>query len=140
MQSVDFLILGAGWTSDFLIPLLLEKNISFSATSRDGGQRSGQDTIAFKFDPDSDDSAPFKKLPDAVTVLITFPIYKSGASEKLVRFWRATHQGSKAAFIQLGSTGIWNVSSGLFYTLCSERTSQSVAAYLVYQNHHIILP
>ena len=114
MQSVDILILGAGWTSDFLIPLLHEKNIQFSATTRDGSPRSGQNTISFTFDPDSDDSTPFNALPDAVTVLITFPIYKSGASEKLVRFWQATHKGSSAAFIQLGSTGIWNVSLRLF--------------------------
>ena len=117
MQSVDILILGAGWTSDFLIPLLHEKNIQFSATSRDGSPRSGQNTISFTFDPDSDDSTPFNALPDAVTLLITFPIYKSGASEKLVRFWQATHKGSSAAFIQLGSTGIWNVSHRLFGAL-----------------------
>ncbi|KAH8112593.1 hypothetical protein DFH11DRAFT_1605714 [Phellopilus nigrolimitatus] len=90
---VDILILGAGWTSDFLIPLLRNNNITFAATTRDGRTRSGYATIL---------------LPNAQTVIVTFPIYKSGASEGLVKFWKETHAESKAAFVQLGSTGIWN--------------------------------
>ncbi|KAL5525483.1 hypothetical protein ACEPAG_6819 [Sanghuangporus baumii] len=108
MNYVELLILGAGWTSDFLIPLLLQNNITFAATTRDGRDRSGYKTLKFEFDPDSEDPSVYRILPDAQTVLITFPIYKSGGSKTLTSLWKETHAESKAAFIQLGSTGIWN--------------------------------
>ena len=41
MQQVDLLILGAGWTSSFLIPLLKERNFTFAATTTDGRSVSG---------------------------------------------------------------------------------------------------
>lgn len=106
-STVDLLILGAGWTSTFLIPLADSRGVSHAATSRSGRDN----TIAFEFDPTSDEAKPFEALPNAKTVLITFPIYVSGASETLVRLYQRTHEdGPKAAFIQLGSTGIWDVS------------------------------
>ena len=111
MILVDILILGAGWTSDFLIPILEESNIVFASTTRDGRTRSGRETIKFEFDADSPDRTQFEQLPHAQTVLITFPIYKSEGSEILVRSWKETHSDSQAAFIQLGSTGIWTVSA-----------------------------
>ncbi|RPD72447.1 hypothetical protein L226DRAFT_573188 [Lentinus tigrinus ALCF2SS1-7] len=108
---VDLLILGAGWTSKFLIPLCAARGISHAATSRSGRD----DTIKFEFDPASDDAEPFRALPDAQTVLITFPIYRSGASARLVRLYEETHpskgsgsDGRKTAFVQLGSSGIWD--------------------------------
>lgn len=108
-STVDILILGAGWTSTFLIPLCEERGISQAATSRAG--RDG--TIAFEFDPHSTNSAPFQALPHAHTVLITFPIKVAGASERLVKLFQETHpEGPKTAFVQLGSTGIWDVSTG----------------------------
>ena len=75
MSRVDLLVLGAGWTSTFLIPLCQTRDVSFAATTRDG--RDG--TIAFAFDPAADDAGQFEVLPTARTVLITFPIYVSGA-------------------------------------------------------------
>ncbi|TFK49805.1 hypothetical protein OE88DRAFT_1713474 [Heliocybe sulcata] len=103
-DKVDILILGAGWTSTFLIPLCEERQISYAATSRNG--REG--TTKFVFDAESDDAAPFSALPDAGTVLIVFPIRVSGASERLVRHFQKTHEGTEAGFVQLGSTGIWD--------------------------------
>ena len=111
MATVDILILGAGWTSDFLIPLLKSKDISFGATTRDGRDRCGVKTIKFQFDPGAADGEAFKVLPDAKTVLITFPIRTNGAPKKLVGFWKEVHQNTKASFVQLGSSGIWNVRS-----------------------------
>ena len=107
---VDLLILGAGWTSDFLIPLLVQNAITFIATTRDGRTRMGHQTLKFEFDPDAEDPSAYRVLPDAQTVLITFPIYKSGGSKTLTSLWREAHPDSNAAFIQLGSSGIWNVS------------------------------
>jgi len=106
-MSVDILILGAGWTSTFLIPLCQESKITCAASTRSGAGS----TIQFEFQPNSDDSEPYKVLPDATTVLITFPITVSGASERLVRLYTSTRRdstGDPPAFIQLGTTSIWD--------------------------------
>lgn len=117
-NTVDILILGAGWTSTFLIPLCKSRNISYAATSRP--ERPKEDTIAFEYDPNSDDPNPYKVLPHANTVLITFPIKVKGGSTKLVKLYEQTHpssDGKKTAFIQLGSTGIWDVSPSLYINI-----------------------
>ncbi|ORY78157.1 hypothetical protein BCR37DRAFT_382413 [Protomyces lactucae-debilis] len=101
-MTVDLLILGAGWTSTFLIPLCKERNISFAATTTTGHDG----TIAFKFDDQAADSSAYKHLPEAKHVLITFPIKGHGGSKKLVQFYQETHK-TKPKYIQLGSTGIW---------------------------------
>jgi hypothetical protein len=74
-DHVDVLVLGAGWTYQFLEPELKKAKLSYAATSRDG--RSG--TIKFAFDErKADGDEAFKVLPDARTVVIVFPIYASG--------------------------------------------------------------
>ncbi|KAG6812673.1 hypothetical protein H0H92_001431 [Tricholoma furcatifolium] len=107
-MGVDILILGAGWTSTFLIPLCIQRSTTYAATSRNG--REG--TIAFTFDPDLEDVEPYRCLPDARTVLITFPIDKPGATARLLRLYRASRSsGSEpvhTGFILLGSTGMWD--------------------------------
>lgn len=107
-SKVDLLILGAGWTSTFLIPLCASRKISCAATSRPSAPK--PDTIPFEFDPNSHDPKGFEVLPDAQTVLITFPIKVKGASRRLVKHYEQTHPNANAAYIQLGSTGIWDVS------------------------------
>jgi hypothetical protein len=98
----EVLILGAGWTSTFFIPLLQDEEVEYIATSTTG--RSG--TVKFIFDPDATESKAFEILPEATTVLITFPLKGVGQSSKLVDFYHETHT-SKPHFVQLGSTGIW---------------------------------
>ena len=101
--QVELLILGAGWTSGFLIPLLESGEVSFAATSRDG--REG--TIAFNFDPSSEDVDQYESLPDATTVLITFPVKEN--VEALVDGYNKTRSGARRGvsvnWIQLGSVG-----------------------------------
>jgi hypothetical protein len=114
-SAVDLLILGAGWTSKFLIPLCKENGIQFAATSRTG--REG--TIPFDFDPDSHDIKPFERLPDAQTILVTFPIKNTGASQRLVRNYQSSRTANERTdlqvrFIQLGATNIWDVSYNYF--------------------------
>lgn len=125
-QKVTVLVLGAGWTYQFLHPLL-EKNpsITYAATTTTGHDN----TVPFKFDPDSDDVEPFKRLPLAEYVLVTFPLKGRGVSGKLLRMYGQTHSTSpvgdgagrnaeadretknlKARWIQLGSTGIYTAS------------------------------
>jgi hypothetical protein len=103
MKEVDLLILGAGWTSTFLIPQLEDTEITYAATTTSG--RDG--TIPFKFDPDSGDAEPYKRLPAAQTVLITFPLVGHSQSKTIVGLYRSIH-GAKNNWVQLGSTGIFN--------------------------------
>lgn len=104
MQPVDLLILGAGWTSTFLIPLLERRNITYAATSTTG--RSG--TIKFTYDPSSPPSS-FSVLPTAKYILITFPLTGANQSSQVVQNYKSTHPHISAGFIQLGSTGIFQI-------------------------------
>ncbi|KAJ3996549.1 hypothetical protein F5050DRAFT_82990 [Lentinula boryana] len=108
-MPLDLLVLGAGWTSGFLLPFCCTRRISFAATTRSGINN----TIKFLFDQDSDDSEPFKVLPDAKTVLITFPITALGGSQRLVQLYKNTRADKdlNPAFIQLGATSIWGQGS-----------------------------
>ncbi|KAK3113193.1 hypothetical protein LTR53_009764 [Teratosphaeriaceae sp. CCFEE 6253] len=116
MQELDLLILGAGWTSTFLIPLLQAKHLSFAATTRDGHDVANTKTLAWTFDPSKElptsEENQFSPLPLAKHILVTFPLKDKGPSETLVRGYERAH-GQKAQdvrFIQLGSTGIWQIS------------------------------
>ena len=107
--DVEILILGAGWTSTFLIPLLEKQKISFAATSTTG--RDG--TLKFKFEHDESEEAKkqYKNLPTAKTILITFPLKGKGESSHLVKSYTEAHSEIqlKFQFIQLGSTGIFTI-------------------------------
>lgn len=102
-HPVQVLILGAGWTSTFLIPLLEAENVTFAATTRAGSPT----TIPFAFDPESNDREPYECLPSASFVIITFPIKGLGPSKTLTSLYTQTHPAIRSRFIQLGSTGIW---------------------------------
>lgn len=112
-STVSLLILGAGWTSTFLIPLLQREGVKYAATTTNG--RNG--TIPFKFDPASDDNTPFTLLPSARTVLVTFPLEGKGQAERLVSAYAATHpeqqkeQEQQPNYILFGVTSIWTSST-----------------------------
>lgn len=105
VKKVQLLILGAGWTSTFLIPLLERKNVSYAATTTNG--RNG--TIKFVFVPGSSDLEQYRTLPHATTVVITFPLTGKSQSKQLIESYKTTHENSVPHFIQLGSTGIWSI-------------------------------
>lgn len=117
MRELDLLILGAGWTSTFLVPLLRDRKLSFAATTRDGRDVAGANTIKWSFDPTEDTASTssdnqFSRLPLAKTVLITFPLTGSNQSSTLVHGYKTAHSkkvDSTVHFIQLGSTGIWQI-------------------------------
>lgn len=110
-MSVQILVLGAGWTSNFVKALCDADNINYAATSQSGRNS----TIKFIFDPESDALDPYTVLPTARTVIITFPITTKGASERLIRLYSQTHgqdsadASNKTRFVQLGTTSIWDV-------------------------------
>ncbi|CAK4034611.1 Hypothetical predicted protein [Lecanosticta acicola] len=112
MQELDMLILGAGWTSTFLIPLLQSKKCNFAATTRDGRRVAGVETLQWTFNPEGTTSAisnQFSSLPLAKAVLITFPLTGEKQSTTLKKGYEEAKQKSEIRFIQLGSTGIWQI-------------------------------
>lgn len=102
MDNVDFLVLGAGWTSTFLLPLLQRSSTTYAATTTTGRDS----TIPFTFDPLSSDRAPYTRIPSARTILITFPLKGSCQSTLLLSLYRQIH-GNNNRWIQLGSTSIF---------------------------------
>ncbi|KAK4462110.1 hypothetical protein QBC42DRAFT_201916 [Cladorrhinum samala] len=127
MTELDLLILGAGWTGTFLMPLAQSRKLEFAATTTNGREVAGFPTIEFKFDPAAPEEqtrTAIAALPRAKTVLITFPLTGNGPSKFLVESYTATHQTSAATastssqfrFIQLGSTGIWQSNGQTFTT------------------------
>ena len=115
-KQVDVLILGAGWTSTFLIPLLQSRSVSHAATTTTGRDK----TIPFKFSPESEDLEQYSTLPAAKTVLITFPLKGVGQSTQIANLYRKVH-GNDNDWIQLGSTGIfaashWNDHNSPYHT------------------------
>lgn len=112
-EDVDLLVLGAGWTSTFLLPLLKREGIKHAATTTTGHD----DTIPFRYDPESSDPRPYANLPNATTILITFPLKGKGQSEQLVKLYldtrkdntdtTATASRRRPQFIQLGVTSVW---------------------------------
>jgi hypothetical protein len=105
LSAVKLLVLGAGWTWQFLRPALVDSNISYQATTTTGHDG----TIPFRFDPDSDDPKPFSALPDVEYVLVTFPLKGRGPSARLVELYGRTRNKDQnaAKWIQFGSTGIY---------------------------------
>jgi len=102
---VDILILGAGWTAQFLIPLLeADPRISFAATTRDGKTVAGHNTIKFVVDEHSD----WSRLPKARTVILTFPTTKQGAVTDFVHTYEKSHGAGWTRWLQLGSTGAYD--------------------------------
>ncbi|QIW96291.1 hypothetical protein AMS68_001809 [Peltaster fructicola] len=112
MQEQDLLILGAGWTATFLIPLLQEKKRRFAATTTDGRDVAGYHTIEYKFDSEADDAIDrIGRLPLAKSVLVTFPLTTAKQVKFLVEEYTKTHRraAQDVQFVQLGSTGIWQI-------------------------------
>ncbi len=108
------MILGAGWTSTFLIPLLSKEKITYAATTTTG--RDG--TYKFKFSNNEKDEGSredsthqYAALPPAKTVLITFPITSKAGTRHLCSSYAQTHDEENEPYqwIQLGSTGIFSV-------------------------------
>ncbi|KAB8596077.1 hypothetical protein FH972_025787 [Carpinus fangiana] len=129
---VDILILGAGWTSTFLIPLIAAPHrsttlsttnplpgfplpstlpntpLTYAATSTNSRPDPlGRPTLPFRFDPADPSTAPYATLPHATTILITFPLTGPGQSAHLVAQYRAVHGPHAGRFVQLGSSSIF---------------------------------
>lgn len=109
----EILILGAGWTSTFLIPLLDQNSISHAATTTTGHSKTlkfsfAYDTATQSLSPES--YTQLATLPTAGTVLITFPLRGQGRSKALIEAYNKSHNTEKTQWIQLGSSGIFQPS------------------------------
>ena len=110
-DPVTILILGQGWTSDFLLPLLRKNSIAYAGTTRNGHDN----TIPFNFNPSDHEpkDEDFEVLPPADFVLITFPVKGEENLGRLVSMYWETHPeregeyGKHTKWILLGSTLIW---------------------------------
>jgi hypothetical protein len=107
-SSVSILLLGSGWTSRFLLPILKSEGISYAYTRRTPGN-SG-DVHAFSFEVAKEGKSnlsSFQALPKADLVLIVFPLTSSEFVDNIVE----TYEEAKAcqpAWLALGSTGAWS--------------------------------
>ncbi|KAI9014648.1 hypothetical protein BC832DRAFT_528354 [Gaertneriomyces semiglobifer] len=106
MPPVHVLILGLGWTGDYLASLLTAENISYASTTTTGRDN----TISFNYDPTLDDPTPFQTLPVAQYIVITFPIRGTDAATRFLSFYTQTHQDTHSSYILLGSTRPWTPS------------------------------
>ncbi|PSK43069.1 hypothetical protein B9Z65_7023 [Elsinoe australis] len=111
MQEIDLLILGAGWTSTFLLPLLSNSNLTFALTTTTGRSIDSHPSLKFKYDPSASDQSYFSTLPSARYILITFPVKGTTDALKLVDSYLDTHPRAQDSvrWIVLGSTGIWQI-------------------------------
>jgi len=100
MMHVEYLILGAGWTSTFLAPLLDQHHLTYASTSTTGRD----DTIEFKYDPEQSDPSYFSILPSAKFIIIVFPLTSAESTTRLVESYTSTHPKANPRFVQLGST------------------------------------
>lgn len=121
---VTILVLGAGWTSQFLVPLFESEHLTYALTTTSGkikescvGIYDDSKIISFAFDPDSDDETQYGSLPTAETAIITFPLSGPDPPRKLIDTYNRTHAGTvQTQWIQLGSTGIYKEAKILDHT------------------------
>lgn len=100
------LVLGAGWTGDFLLPLLRDdpSRLEFAATTRDGRTVAGVKTIKWAFEPSGSGGGVTEGLPKAHTVVITFPLRGAEQCHALCAAYES-HVRHAVRFVLLGSTG-----------------------------------
>lgn len=115
IDVVDILILGAGWTSQFLVPLLESQHISYALSTPQGtinkfctGKYDDSKIVAFQFRPEDVDEFEYATLPTATTVIVTFPLKDKGSAKTLVETYNKVHAGFiHTQWILLGSSSVY---------------------------------
>jgi hypothetical protein len=97
-SALPILILGLGWTGQFLTELLVSLHIGYATTTRDGRNN----TIKWSL-PTVCDSIDVSLLPSAKTVLVTFPVMQPECMTMLIDAYETLH-GSRVQWILLSST------------------------------------
>lgn len=96
--ALPILILGLGWSGQFLAELLVSLHLNFAATTRDGRNN----TIAWSL-PTDGHSINVTNLPFAQTVLVTFPVMQQECMTALMDAYQAQHKQT-SQWILLSST------------------------------------
>ena len=105
MSPMQLLIIGRGWSGEYIAELASQLKWTFASTTTNG--RNG--TIPFVFDPASSDLSPFKALPEAETIVITFPLVQASGTLAFLNGYAQTHPNTQSKTILLGSTRPWTV-------------------------------
>lgn len=105
---MDILLLGSGWISQFVIPLLIEEKISCVYTRRSiPSVERADDFVEFSFEPQEQDvRQQMCNLPAASLVVIVFPLRSIKNLQLLVDSYEVC-TGCSPAWLALGSTGLW---------------------------------
>lgn len=112
-NHVQLLILGSGWTGNFLLPLLDAQGISYAYTSRSGTRHrhAAQGPITFSTAADENEGAGsitgLDALPSADNIVVVFPLRSPESATRLVEAYESAHPGGSARWIALGSSGAW---------------------------------
>ncbi|KAI8969161.1 hypothetical protein BDF20DRAFT_893500 [Mycotypha africana] len=96
--TLPMLVLGLGWTGQFLAELMVSMNINYAATTRDGRNS----TIKWNM-PSKCDAIDVSQLPKAKTVLVTFPVLERDCMNRLIDVYEEQHDIS-SQWILLSST------------------------------------
>ncbi|CEP16487.1 hypothetical protein [Parasitella parasitica] len=96
--ALPILIIGLGWTGQFLAELLVSMQINFAATTRDGRNNTIQWSL-----PDACQNIDVSALPPASTVLITFPVMQPECMTLLIDAYEKKHN-THPQWILLSST------------------------------------
>lgn len=98
--ALPMLILGLGWTGQFLAELMVSMHLNYAATTRDGRNN----TITWSLPADnSNETIDVTRLPFAQTVLVTFPVMQGELMESLMDAYQLHHKVSPQ-WILLSST------------------------------------
>lgn len=97
--ALPLLIVGLGWTGQFLAELMVSMQLNYAATTRDGRNN----TIAWTLPTDCKNDFNISSLPFAKTVLITFPIMQAECMTAMIDAYESHHKQS-SQWILLSST------------------------------------
>jgi hypothetical protein len=100
----QILILGLGWQGNFLRQVCKEQNVNCQATTTTGRDN----TIPFRFDAMNPSEELFDSLPDADTIVITFPLDTIESPSIFIKYYKLTHSNSNSNLIVYGSTRAWH--------------------------------
>lgn len=101
--TLPILILGLGWTGQFLAELLVSLQINYAATTRDGRNNTIQWSL-----PNTCEHIDVSSLPFAQTVLVTFPVMHHECMTSLIKAYETKYNTNSTQWILLSSTRPFN--------------------------------
>lgn len=124
--AVSILLLGSGWTSQFVLPTLKAASISFAYTRR---APTSNDAGAIPFDAAREGrqtAATFQALPQAQMVVIVFPLTSAQFIQDIVTTYEEVKQ-CQPAWLALGSTSAWSKGVSTSTTPVSPSNARAVS-------------